>query len=257
MSVQPMGPSAATGYFTPEQWMNMAGNATTTKARPFYTGGIGVQSKGVPYANVQAPETATADAVVKGPDGQPLQGSPTWGNLDKWLMINRPQDYKAVKKQLKDAGATWGQVLDLASYSQAPVWDVLDQLAGQGGGSGSGGSSTSTSVTLSSQSQAAAILDNSLQQELGRRATEQEIKAFQKALNEAQSSNPTVTRTNSGSGYSSSTTTGGFDYQRFATEYAQSQEGYAENFAATNFMNLLDTAISAPTRIDQLLAGGK
>lgn len=206
-------------------------------------------------ASPMIPQTATPNAIVPGPDGRPLQGNPTWADYDKWLYVNDRKSYESLSKSLKAAGTTWGGLLELASYSQAPVFDVLDQLAAEGDGRGGGGSSTSVQVNLSSESQAAAILDQSLQRELGRMATPREIKAFQRALNDAQSQNPTVTRTTSGGGASRSTTTGGFDYQRFALEYAQSQPEYAENFAATTFMDLLDKTISSPTRIDQILGG--
>lgn len=111
-------------------------------------------------------------------------------------------------------------------------------------GRGGGGPSTTRSVSLSSESQAAAMLDQAFTSYLGRTATDEEVSTWQELLNEAQRANPTVNRVVPGGGVTNVTTSGGFDPTRFAREYAQSQEGYAERYAALNFMNSLDRVLS-------------
>lgn len=154
---------------------------------------------------------------------------------------------------------SWEQFLGVRS--QNPVLQA-DYAKRQGGG-GSGGptSSTNTQRTLSSASQAGAVMDATYRNELGRTGTKDEALAFQKALNEQQQKNPTVSRTNGysdgkGSSTSSTTTTGTFDPTRFAQEYARSQEGYAERFAGINFMKILDDAISNPNIVEQIVGEG-
>ena len=129
------------------------------------------------------------------------------------------------------------------------------------GGNGADGPfrySTTTS-TISPESAAATDIDTVFQAELGRRATDAEIRAYTKLLNKQQAANPQTTvqsGTQSGNNRNTnSSTTGGFDPARFAMEYAQSQPEYAENFAATTFMSVLDRAISSPNALDDIASG--
>lgn len=154
---------------------------------------------------------------------------------------------------------SWEQFLGVRA--QNPIL-AADYAKRQGSGGGGGPtSSTNTQRTLSSASQAGSIMDATFRSELGRTGTKDEALAFQKALNEQQRQNPTVSRTNGysngkGSSTSSTTTTGTFDPTRFAQEYARSQEGYAERFAGINFMKILDDAISNPNIVEQIVGEG-
>lgn len=174
---------------------------------------------------------------------------------------------------VKDAGfSSWTEALNAAamdpmkdsrSYREylqeraktPELWKEFNDRNGSGGSS----SSTSSSVNLSSRSEAATIADENFRKQLGRTASKQEIMDFQDALNEQQRGNPTVTRTNTtsgkGSSMSTSTTSGGFDYTRFARQYAQSQPEFADRFAAMTFMDALDKAISDPNSLDALVGG--
>lgn len=137
------------------------------------------------------------------------------------------------------------------------LWKEFNDRNGKG--SGGAFSSTSTSVNLSSRSQAGSIADENFKQQLGRTASRQEIIDFQQALNEQQKKNPNVTKTSGyssgGSSTSSTTSSGGFDYTRFARQYAQSQPGFQERYAAVKFMDILDSAISDPNSLDALIGG--
>lgn len=193
------------------------------------------------------------------------------------MAANNPGRYAAVEKLVESAGFTSvdsalaAASLDASKDTQS--WDqylikrsknpYVQKMVSESGSGGSGGysSSTNTSVRLSSASEAGTLADRNFESLLGRTATNAESVDFQKALNEQEKKNPSVTRTSgysSGSGSSSSTSTtqAGFDPTRFGREYAMSQEGYAERFAGMTFMNILDKAIAEPNAIDDLIASG-
>lgn len=185
------------------------------------------------------------------------------------------QELKSISDLVKDAGfSSWSEALAAASMdpekdnrswreylqerAKTPeLWKEFNDR--DGGGSGGAFSSTSTSVNLSSRSQAASIADENFKSQLGRTASKQEIMDFQEALNEQQKRNPSVTKTSGysskGSSTSTSTSSGGFDYTRFARQYAQSQPEFQDRYAAVKFMDILDKAISDPNTIDALVGG--
>lgn len=183
--------------------------------------------------------------------------------------------FKKINELVKNAGfSSFDQALEAASmdplkgertwkeYLQARAAnpDVQAWVAANSrGGSGGVSNSTTTSVNESSRSQAGSILDQNYKDQLGRTASKKEIIDFQQALNEQQQNNPTVTNSRSvsggGSTTSSTNTKGGFDYTRFARQYAQKQPEFEDRYAAVTFMSILDSAISDPNAIDQLVAG--
>lgn len=185
------------------------------------------------------------------------------------------EGYKGLAKLVKNAGfSSWREALAGAAFSEnagQESWssylqtrandpNIREFVKSQGkGGSGGTSTSTSTSVSLSSESQAGAIADSTFRSELGRTASDDEIGGFQKALNAQQKANPSVTNSTTTSrgrsSSSSSTSKGGFDYTRFARQYAQSQDGYAERYAGIKFMDILDSALADPNSIDALVAG--
>lgn len=228
--------------------------------RPFLTGNAIPQFTGMfggTSSEASRPETATPNSLVDPSN----PNSPTWAELPAHLQANDRPAYVQLMKSVKAAGySSWDAALDGASRTSLPVFDFLDQAVeanapyykGGGGGGGAGGpfSNKQTSVSLSSESSAAQIADQVWQAELGRQARPDEIAAFQKALNAAQQANPSTTVTTGNTSgrntVQTSTTNTGFDPTRFATDFAQSMPDYAENFAATTFMDLLDKAISKP-----------
>ena len=194
------------------------------------------------------------------------------------IRANDPQLFSRLEKLVDANGFTnFQDALEISAFDTsgtARSWEeflgvraqnptlAADYAKRQGGG-GSGGpiNSTNTQRTLSSASQAGSIMDATFRSELGRTGTKDEALDFQKALNEQQQKNPTVSRTNGysdgkGSSTSSTTTTGTFDPTRFAQEYARSQEGYAERFAGISFMKILDDAISNPNIVEQIVGEG-
>jgi len=222
-----------------------------------YTGIPVTQAKQV--VRYATPDTAVDPNNPIGPD------NPTWGDYDIWLKANDQQQYADLRKTMKAAGySSWSSVLKGASFTSSPINDFLLEQAqvNRSLGNGTGGPYTtrSSNVSLSSESSAGATLEPVYQSELGRGATDAEVKKFQKALNAQQMAAPsqTVTRGNSSgkSSTSQTTTTTGFDPTKFAMKYAQSQEGYAERYAGLTFMNILDKTIADPNALDQIIAGG-
>lgn len=191
---------------------------------------------------------------------------------DQYYAAGELGELRTLADLVKDAGfASWNEALNAAAMdpmkdsrswreylqerAKTPdLWKEFNDRDGSGSSS-----STSTSVNLSSRSEAATIADENFRRQLGRTASKQEIMDFQQALNEQERGNPTVTRSNTSSGKGSSSTTsttsGGFDYTRFARQYAQSQPEFSDRFAAMTFMDALDKAISDPNSLDALVGG--
>lgn len=125
---------------------------------------------------------------------------------------------------------------------------------GRGGGGGVAGPTTTVqmteSVNLTDPGTATQVVNRTLQEYLGRDATETERENFISALNrrERQSPSRTQQRVTSTPGRGTSVveqetfTEGGFNPSQFALEFSQAQEGAAEYRAATT---LLDTFIGA------------
>lgn len=153
---------------------------------------------------------------------------------------------------------SWEQYLrDRAADPQLQALLAADK--DKAGGQGGPYRYEDTTTSLSPESAAAADLDTIFQSELGRRATDEEIRAYTIALNEQQKKNPSTSVTSgvqTGNNRTASTTsTAAFDPTRFATEWAQSQPEWAETQAATTFMDLLDRAISSPNKLDDIASG--
>lgn len=195
---------------------------------------------------------------------------------DRLFAEGRVQDFQDLADLVKKAGFTsWSQAVSAASMDpkkdtrswedyfrwRASDPDIQAWLKINGSGSGSGGVTNSRTVSTdeSSRSEAGAILDANFQSQLGRTASKQEIIDFQQALNEQQRKNPSISQSTTSSGKGSSSTrtstSGGFDYTRFARQYAQSQPDFQDRYAAITFMDILDSALSDPNSIDALVKG--
>jgi hypothetical protein len=104
-----------------------------------------------------------------------------------------------------------------------------------------------TSIDIYSPSQARGLLRSVLQQELGRDPTDDEFDDFRSALNAEERENPSVsiqrTRYEDGEAVGSRTINrGGIDEAEYATQYAESQPGWAEwQAVGTYFPTILNT----------------
>ena len=179
-------------------------------------------------------------------------------------IIAYPEEYKFYSNILKRKGYQYDfrgiagmadYAIDYAARNRhlgATVTDFFKILPNlnEDGGDGAGGPSSwyREDVALANRGDAATILDNAYQQNLGRKASNEEIKAFYQALKELQQGNPNISQgTSNVSGdmqTTSATSKGGFNAQRFAEEWAMSRPEYAESFAATNIMSVVEAMIN-------------
>lgn len=137
---------------------------------------------------------------------------------------------------------------------------VVPPTSGGGGKGGGGGGykgpmrsdTVSESVNLTDPMTARGLVDQALEQSLGRRATSREQERFLKALTAAEEQMPTVTEQTSlstpmGPGRTSTKqrvrTTGGMNQSVFAEEFARGQEGAGEFQTATVALSAFMDAI--------------
>jgi hypothetical protein len=191
-----------------------------------------------------------------------------------YLNVDNKRDWDMYTKILGDLGyandyngvvAMAQLAMNWASKSEnyqagKSVFDYFATLPPAGTAQGGPRTQSSRTVNLSNKGDAASYINNSYQQFLGREASDKEMKAFQKALNDMQSANASVTTattTTDGSTSSASyKTTGGFNAAQFADEWAKSRPDYAETFAATSFMSVVDNLInSGPTLEGKVMNG--
>lgn len=121
--------------------------------------------------------------------------------------------------------------------------------AGAGGAGGGPTYAIQKSVNLTDPSTARGLVNQAMENYLGRKATSKEQQTFMQALNAQEEMAPTITeQRTSRSGRASSTTsrtTGGFNPATFAEEWAAGQQGSAEFQAATTFLDTFINAIGA------------
>ena len=104
-----------------------------------------------------------------------------------------------------------------------------------GGRSGGGGGAPriTETVNLTDPGTAQLLVDQALEQYLGRKASEAELKQFRRSLARAERGSPTRIDIEG----SRQTTSGGFNPAAFAQQFARGQEGAAEYQVATTFLD--------------------
>lgn len=135
------------------------------------------------------------------------------------------------------------------SYAQWLTGAGMDR-GGDGGGGSSGGGAAAyngpvSRVTLTNEFDARALVDNALNQYLGRDATSKERERFWKRLNKREAANPD-TATPVGH---DTVQTGGFNREQFAVDFAQSRDDYAETQASTTLMDWVKESLTNDTRM--------
>ena len=123
-------------------------------------------------------------------------------------------------------------------------------------------------VTQYSPSSGAQVVSDTMEQELGRTASANEIAAGTAAMNAAAMKEPsifegTTTTAPGGKGFelgstsTKGTQTTGFDPTMFARNFARSQPDFAESFAAKNFLKLISGLLTDPNAIGQVVSDGR
>lgn len=172
--------------------------------------------------------------------------------------IKKPNDFEAAKK-------VWAELTKNAGSLGSPTGNVEDWIAltppmamgADGDGTTRDKRSTVTKYTPSS---AAADITTASKAELGREASDKEMKAYTAAVNKKAQTEPTVSDMTTVRSGDVSSTTGvqgtGFDPAIFARDFARSQSDYAENYAASSFLGLIEQSLRDPNRIGQVIQNG-
>lgn len=119
--------------------------------------------------------------------------------------------------------------------------------------------SAQTTITQYGPSDAASYINKTIEEQIGRTATQAEIDAYTAQVNAAATSEPSVytstTTTAPGKDGVISTSTSlatsktGFDPAIFAQNFARSRPDFAESFATKNFLNLVQRLLKDPNAI--------
>ena len=184
-----------------------------------------------------------------------------------------PSDHKSLMKIMSRA-VDWTQTINNPLRSQAGGIDPAAYLDYYNAGSvdlGEGSQRvygtqkvTDERVTQFSKSGAAADVQKMARAEMGQELMGGQVSAYTAAVNAAAKKEPaiykgtTTTKAPSkglalGETISKGTQTTGFDATEFAKNFVRRQEGYAENFAASSFLKLVQGAITDPNRIGEVI----
>lgn len=159
-----------------------------------------------------------------------VTGEETFTAFAKALSQASPTIRAKIAQQLKDAGIYRGKVsgefnnrlydaliqaeqkrAQLATVVDVPNrFDFIASLALEGDGDGAG-IGISESLRISTPEQIKPLVDAVIMDQLGRKATDAEIKRYTKMIRKAQKTTPTVTTTKKVGDRVVTTTTGGFD----------------------------------------------
>jgi hypothetical protein len=174
----------------------------------------------------------------------------------------------AAQKVWNDA-VDWTQTLGSPSSNPEDYLNVLDPADYAGTAKKYGTTKVRDErVTQYSPSTGAQTISDTMEQELGRTASANEIAAGTAAMNAAATKEPsifegTTTTAPGGKGFElgSTTTKGtqttGFDPTMFARNFARSQPDFAESFAAKNFLKLVSGLLTDPNAIGQVVSDGR
>jgi hypothetical protein len=200
----------------------------------------------------------------------------------KFLKNNNKQRYNEMIAEIvargvpKSAAAkVWSDALEWVSSIGSPssrpedYFDILDPSDYQGATKKYGTTKVRDErVTQYSPSSGAQVVSDTMEQELGRTASANEIAAGRAAMNAAAMKEPsifegTTTTAPGGKGFelgstsTKGTQTTGFDPTMFARNFARSQPDFAESFAAKNFLKLVSGLLTDPNAIGQVVSDGR
>ena len=180
-------------------------------------------------------------------------------------IVARGVPKSAAQKVWNDA-VDWTQTVGTNSSNPEDYLDKLDPSDYQGATKKYGTQKQRDErVTQYSPSSAAQIVSDTMEEELGRTASTNEIAAGTAALNAAATKEPgifegTTTTAPGGKGFElgSTTTKGtqttGFDPTMFARNFARSQPDFAESFAAKNVLKIINSLLTDRNAIGNVVS---
>jgi len=209
----------------------------------------------------RAQAEAAARAQVAGAEqNATVIGEETFTAFAKAVSQASPTIRAKIAQQLKDAGIYRGKVsgefnnrfydalieaekrrAELATVIDVPNrFDFIASLALEGDGAGAG-IGISESLRISTPEQIKPLVDAVIMDQLGRKATDAEIKRYTKMIRKAQKTTPTVTTTKKVGDRVVTTTTGGFD----SGQYLIDQIAGTDEAKANRVLGLYETFINA------------
>lgn len=192
-------------------------------------------AKSADEARARASASAAAAQAAGAQQNAVTAGEDTFTAFAKAISQAAPTIRAKIAQQLKDAGIYRGKVssefnnrfydalleaekrrVELATVIDVPNrFDFIANLASEGKGAGAGDPKVFESVKISTPTDTKVIIDAVFQDQLGRKATEAELKRYTKLIRGAQKASPTVTKVSTTGGVQRTTTTGGIDEGQF------------------------------------------
>lgn len=186
-------------------------------------------------ARARAAATAAAAQAAGAQQNATVTGEDTFTAFAKAIGQASPTIRAKIAQQLKDAGIYRGKIssafnnrlydalleaekrrAELATVIDVPNrFDFIAGLAEEGKAGGAEGPSVFESVQVSTPAETKIIIDAVFQDQLGRRASDAEVKRYTKLIRKAQKTTPTVTTVTTAGNVQRRTTTGGFNAEKY------------------------------------------
>jgi len=186
----------------------------------------------------EAKRQAMATAATGSEQNATVAGEETFTAFAKALSQVSPTIRAKIAQQLKDAGIYRGKVsgdfnnrfydalieaekrrAQLATIVDVPNrYDFIASLAVEGEAADTGGVGMTETLRISTPEQVKPLVDAVIMDQLGRKATDAEIRRYTKMIRKAQKAQPTVTTTKKVGDRVVSTTTGGFDSGQYLVD---------------------------------------
>lgn len=170
-----------------------------------------------------------------------------FGGINRWTPKYRDNFIDKLVNAAAFAYGRNGQKISPLNVLESQIDAYSQMTGGSGGGRGGGGGAKAPTkaVNLTDPGTAKTLLNQSLEQYLGRQATPEETAKFTKALGVAEMKNPTDTTIQNGMVVRS----GGFNPATFAQDYAAGMEGSGEYQAVTSVLDTFISSLANPVRL--------
>jgi hypothetical protein len=212
-------------------------------------------------ARAKASASAAAAQAAGAQQNATVPGEDTFTAFAKAVSQAAPTIRAKIAQQLKDAGIYRGKVssefnnrfynalleaekrrAELARIIDVPDrFDFIAGLAEEGKTEGEDGPTVFESVQVSTPEETRAIIDTVVQDQLGRKATDAELKRYTKMIRKLQKTSPTVTTVTTSGKVQRRTTTGGFN----AKEYLLDEISGTDEAKANQVLSFYETFMKA------------